>query len=200
MRGRVRERHALVLRGDVAQVGRELGELGGRREAPVDERPAPNAPVPIELDRTAHEHLARAGDARSLEPCRDPRARGDLEERLDLGLALAGSEDLGLRPTPESKAERVQDDALSGPSFPGDCVETGGWLDDELLDEGDVSDRELDQHSASGCISPVDVLGVDSLAYRQRVRVPDPARSGRASQNRTLMFRWAVILAAFSSH
>jgi hypothetical protein len=142
---RVGQRHAFVLRRDVAEVPRELAELRDGAHAPIREGPA----SPFGLDDTAEHELPVAGDACRLELRRDPGARCDVEERLDLRLARAASDQLGARPAADDQPKRVDEHGLARPGLARDDVEAGAELQGLALDEHEVLDGELDEHGRS---------------------------------------------------
>ena len=83
---------------------RELGELGGRAEAPVDVGARLRPSV---LDDPPHDELALAGDARRVQLGRRPGPGDQLEERLDLGLVGARSRTSSGRARPPSTSDRA---------------------------------------------------------------------------------------------
>ena len=170
MRRGVGERHALVLGGDVAQVGGDGRELGRGAEATVDVRPA--AELLAALHHPAHDELLLGGDARGLEPGQGPRAGGDLEQGLDLGLVGPRAEQLGPGPAAQDEREGVDQHRLSGPRLTGKYVESWRKFQREALDEGDVPDAQVRQHAAEprGCPRQLHALARADFAHAPNVR------------------------------
>ena len=141
---RIREAHALVLRGDVTEIGSEVRELRGRRQLSVEEGAAP----PFGLHDAANDELAVTRDASGFELGGDPRPRLDLEEGGDLSLTRAAADDLGARATTEHERERVDHHRFACAGLAGEDVEARSELEDLVLDEDDVVDRQREEH---GC-------------------------------------------------
>ena len=151
VRAGIGEAHALVLRGDVAKVGREVRELRCRRGLAVQEC----ARATLRLHDAAHHQLAVGRDARGFELRRDARAWLDLEDRRDLGFARPASHDLRTRAPAEHERERVDDHRFARARLTGEDVEARAELEDLMLEEDDVVDRQRQQH-ACRCLPRVD--------------------------------------------
>ena len=143
VRRRIGQRDRLVLRGDVAEIRRQLEELRGRAETPVEERAA----APLGLDDAAHHELTVEGNPRRLELRGDTRATFNLEQRLHLGLARPAADHVRTRPPAEHQGERIDEHRLARARLSGENVEAGAGLEGGFLNENEVLNGQLQQHS-----------------------------------------------------
>ena len=144
--GGVGQRHALVLRGDVAKIDAEVGELRGGAQPSVDVRAAPALLPPRPFGRASglndppDDELPLGGQPRGQELRGDARTGRKLEERLDLGLVGTTAHQLRARARAEDEGERVDQHRLSRARLAGHHVETGRKVELETLDQYDISD------------------------------------------------------------
>ena len=144
--------------------GAELRELRGRRELAVEER----ATAALGLDDATHDELAVARHAGGLELRSDARARLDLEERSDLGLTGAVADVLRTGAAAEHERQGVDDHRLACAGLTGEHVEARPELEDLMLDEDDVVDRQREQHASAEYSSQ---SGRSSVVRRNRTEV-----------------------------
>jgi hypothetical protein len=140
--GRIGERNALVLGGDVDELGRELRELGRGAKAPVQVGARPSRGL---HDPSQHD-LVPGIEPRLRHPLTRPGGARHVEERLDLGFGGSWPHEVGRGAPPEHEAERADDDRFSGPGFAGQGVEAPLEPKVQLLDEDEVADAKLDEH------------------------------------------------------
>ena len=134
-----------VLAVDVDQPLAHVGELlhggGGavheraRAAAPLHD-PAEQQPAGVALERGVREPLLHAG-----EPL-------DRELGGHLGALGAGADHRGVGALPERERERVDQDRLPGAGLAGERGEAGLELEVEPVDDGEIPDREGDEHVA----------------------------------------------------
>ena len=77
----------------------------------------------------------------------DERLRQPVEERLDPGRVRAVADQRSVRPRPDRQPQGVDQEALAGAGLAGEDVEPRLEGDAQLLDQGQVADRELGQAS-----------------------------------------------------
>ena len=68
------------------------------------------------------------------------------EDALYSGLAGPGSYHAAIGAPPQEKAQRIHDDGLTGPGFPGQHVKAGFQLHFKLLYGGEVGDTKKSEH------------------------------------------------------
>jgi len=181
----VGQAHALVLRGDIAEVGAELRELRGRRELAVEE----SAAAALGLDDATDDQLAVTRHTGRFELRGDARARLDLEERGDLGLTSTATDDLRTGAAAEHERQGVDDHRLARAGLTGQHVEARPELEDLMLDEDDVVDRQREQHASAEYSSQ---SSRSSLLRRKHPRCGSRARASRPDTSRRPMAtRWA---------
>lgn len=140
-----------MLRRDIAQLGRDLGQLRGGAQPAVDVRATPSLRPPAgagagRLHHPPDNEFTLVRDPRRVELRRGVRIRCDLEERLDLRLAGPGAHHIGPGPAPEDEPQRVDEHRLAGARLACDHAETRAKLEDEALDEHEISDGQLNEH------------------------------------------------------
>ena len=72
----------------------------------------------------------------------------DIKAGRDIGPRGAGTNRLGVSAIADAQPECVEHDRLARPGLPGDAGHTGIEVDLELVDNGIVLYREIDQHDA----------------------------------------------------
>ena len=133
------ERDALVLRGDVDELRRQLGELRGRAEPTVQVRPRAPDDCTTRRRTTSSARL----EPRSRESCAWLGEPTTLEQRLDLGLLGPRANQIGRCPPAEHQAQRADDNRFAGAGLARQDVEPGLQRQIELFDEDEVFDPEL---------------------------------------------------------
>ncbi len=145
MRGRVGQCDALMLGGDVAKFGSKFGKLGGGRDPTVQERPGASGSV--RLNDAANHEFAHPREVPRFELRGESRPREHLKKRFNFGFFRASAHEFRIRAGPEDEGKSVDNHRLPRPRLAGEHMKTGPELDDELIDQDDISDRELNKHS-----------------------------------------------------
>jgi hypothetical protein len=145
MPGGPEQRLVLVLAVDLDQRLAELLEESERGVRVVQEHPAATAPHEL----APHDELAvLEGDPVVLEQRDDRALPGRVEDGFDRGGLGAGADGLGrLGPLAEQKRQGVDRDRLPRPRLAGEYVQARPEGDGQRLDDGEVTDPELSEHS-----------------------------------------------------
>jgi hypothetical protein len=154
------ERDALVLRGDVGELGREGRELARGAEATVEvgTRPARR------LDDAANHQVPVAGDAAGFERGEHTVRPAHVEQGLDLGLVRARAHLLGVGAAAEHQRERADDDRFARAGLAGEDVEAAIERKLEGVHQDEILDPEGDEHGARSIETFASI--VDDLSAR----------------------------------
>ena len=115
-----------------------------------------------DADRLVVDPGARAAGEADLAGA-DERTVGPLEPGRDPGRLGAMADQAAVGPGTEGQAEGVDQEALAGPGLTGDHVQAVAEGEIELVDQGQVRDRQLEQASQAG-----HQLGSSSTLCRSR--------------------------------
>ncbi len=145
MGGGVRQGDALVLRGDIAEVCGDPGQLCSGTQAPVD---VGTAAAPQAWTTPPDDQLSASGNAGGLELRGHAGIGCELEERLDLGVFGPGPHELRGRARPPRTSDRASTTIdLPAPVSPVIALKPGPRLEHQPLDEEPlVADRDLEEH------------------------------------------------------
>ena len=104
---------------------------------------------------TANDEFVVGLDALLLEQ-REQRlgCRVDLEGRGDLGAIGAVPDGLGTAASAHRELQRIDQDGLSGAGFAGEYGEPSREVDFDGIDDGEVSDVQVRQHTCRGVSAP----------------------------------------------
>jgi hypothetical protein len=144
--GGIGERHAVVLRGDIAQVRRQACQLGGGAQAAVEI----GARAPGRLHHAPHHQLAVAGDAGRVEDGRQAVVPAHLEQCFDLGLLGAGTHHLRAGSPAQDQPQGADDDRLARTGLAGDDVEAGLELELERVHQDEALHPQQRKHGRIG--------------------------------------------------
>src|SRR5262245_37808457 len=136
----------LVLTMNLDQEVSKLFEKAHGGRGVVDEDAVPPRPCKLTLD---DELSLWGGVSRLLEGHRQRTAGRHFEDGFygrELG---AGPDEIGLRPSTAHEQEGIDDDGLAGAGLTREHVEAGRERDTRFLDDREVPDRELAQHSGT---------------------------------------------------
>ena len=145
MAGGPEERLVLVLAVDLDQRLAELLEERQRRVRVVQE----HSPAAAPHELAPHDELAvLERDAVVLKKRDHGALPGSVEDGFDGGGLGAGPDRLGgLRPLAEQQRQGVDENRLPRPRLAGEHVQARPERDGQRLDDGEVTDPELSEHS-----------------------------------------------------
>ncbi len=140
-----------------------LLELARHREQPLDERrkvlardraaPGVGSGAPVGEDSPRRDEPVlvlrpQLGEGGELLVVED--ALGEVEVRLDVGLARTRPEVAGVPGRAEEEPDRLGEDRLAGPGLPGDRVQARPEAQVGLADEDEVLDAQAAEHGTYG--------------------------------------------------
>ena len=111
---------------------RRTVDVAARAAAGIEDAPQDQFFIPVEI-------VGR-------QPFADRRQPGDVEGRRHLGPFAAGAHDTGVGALAERQRQRIDQDRLARPGFPGQRAETTGKLQFEAVDDDEVADCQPAQH------------------------------------------------------
>ena len=123
MRGRIEQHLVLVLAVEIDEAAAQIAQCGAGGEGAVDR----GAAAALRRDFATDDHLAAV--------------RG-IEDRLDAGAVLTGTDEFGRGTPPDQQADRPDEDGLAGAGFARQHVEARFEIEFQAVDDGKVPDAQ----------------------------------------------------------
>ena len=127
---------------DIDQELTNLSHLLGSRRRAVDI----TARTAAGIEHPAQDQLVLGSEVVGGQPGDYLRQPADLEGGCDLGPLATGAHDAGIGAVAERQRQRIDQDRLAGPGFPGQRAKTGGKLEFQPIDDDKVANRKVAQH------------------------------------------------------
>ena len=142
LRVAAKQRLVGMLTVDIDQELADLAHLLGGRRRTVDV--AARAAAGVEY--AAQDQFVPGVEVVGGQPGDYLRQPTDLEGRRHLGPLATGTHDAGIGAVAEGQRQRIDQDRLAGPGFPGQRAETGRKLEFQPVDDDEVANCKVAQH------------------------------------------------------